>query len=328
MKRHALLAVLPLSTLLALGCEKPSGDGPAVSATAPVVSSAPAASAPASAVASASAAPSASAATPGSDRRGGLPGMIAKAARDLPDLKDAQKATLSKIEDGLGGASPSRTEMKALHDDLMAGIRAGKIDAAKMKAHYDAIDLAVKARQDKEAEAINGIYAALEPAQRKALAAALRTKFAEREAKMAERMKGMPDGGPPDWTKRRLEHLTKDLGLDDAQQKSVGALLAKTPSPAAMDAARGEMKKKVDALLTAFEKDGFDAKKLDLQTIPGKKAHDGVAQHVDFVTGMLAVLKPEQREKLAASMDKPMGGPGGPGGERDGGGAPFAEEME
>ena len=321
MQTKALLSVVPVAAMLLLACDKPSsGDGPASSASAPVTSAsapAPSASASASAVASAMPLPSGSA-KPGGDRRGGMTGMLIRAARDLPDLKDPQKATVDKIEDGLKKDDPmaAMAEFKGVHDDMVAGVKAGKIDTAKMTAHYAAIDKAAQARQDKEAEALNGLYAALDAGQRKALTAAVRAKAAAHDADD----KGHPDAGAPaDWTKRRLERMTKDLALDDAQQKSVGALLAKQPSPAAMDAMRADGKKRLDAVLAAFEKDGFDAKKLDLSMAPaGKKPHDMIDQQVQFTTALLGILKPDQRDKLAATMDKPRGmGGGGPGGRPD-----------
>jgi hypothetical protein len=40
--------------------------------------------------------------------------------------------------------------------------------------------------------------------------------------------------------------------------------------------------------------------------MPGKPK-DMMKSRVAFVTGLLGILKPEQREKLATSMEKPMG---------------------
>ena len=84
--------------------------------------------------------------------------------------------------------------------------------------------------------------------------------------------------------------------------------------------------------LAAFEKDGFDAKKLDLSMAPGKKAHDMIDQHVQFFSGLLGIVKPEQRDKLAATMERPgAGGFGKPEahvGDRSGFGMPFGEHAE
>jgi Spy/CpxP family protein refolding chaperone len=110
---------------------------------------------------------------------------------------------------------------------------------------------------------------------------------------------------------KRLEHLTKQLDLDAAQQKKVEALVAKDDHPA-----MEEMKKHADAVLAAFEGDGFDAKKLEAAPAAAKK---GMAQHAQFVAGLLPILKPEQREKFAAGLEK------SPRGQHGGEGAPAEE---
>lgn len=246
-------------------------------------------------------------------------GVMLHAAREL-DLKDAQKATLDKLEQALHADDGApKPEFKDFHASLVAGVRAGKIDTAKLEPGYAAIEKAMKARTDKDADALNGLYAALEPAQRKAVTAAARAKQAEREAKHAEHKADAPKPDA-DFAKRRLERMTKELDLDAAQQKSVEALLAKDPPPkAAMEAMQAEMKKRMDALLTAFEGDGFDAKKLDLAPMPGKKMREGMEHHVQFMSQLLPILKPEQREKLAVKMETPPArhGAGGPGDHED-----------
>jgi hypothetical protein len=75
------------------------------------------------------------------------------------------------------------------------------------------------------------------------------------------------------------------------------------------------MKKKMDALLTAFEKDGFDAKKVDV--FDAKKARAPMDQELKLLGQLVPVLKPEQREKLAGKVEKgpsPHGKRGGMGG--------------
>src|SRR5690606_35611940 len=90
-----------------------------------------------------------------------------------------------------------------------------------------------------------------------------------RMAKMAERADGGADGGPPRMhefsAQKRIERLTRDLDPDAEQEKKVEALAKDDPKapPMSMEAARAEAKKHGEALLAAFEKDGFDAKKLD-----------------------------------------------------------------
>ncbi len=86
------------------------------------------------------------------------------------------------------------------------------------------------------------------------------------------------------------------------------------PTPAAMQAKHDDMKKRWDAVLTAFEPDSFSAKKLDLSM--GGKPHDEMEKRVTFVTGLLPILRPDQRDKFASTIERahgPEGGPGHPG---------------
>jgi Spy/CpxP family protein refolding chaperone len=291
------------------------------------------------------AAPTASASA-GLGRRGmarGTPGpvgMLAHSARSL-ELKDEQKAKLDAAEKSLKGddASP-RDEMKTFHTDLAAGVKAGKLDQAKIDANLAALEKAAKDRHDIEAAALNDIYAALEPAQRTEVTRKVRERTearekreTERRAKMAERDKGdggADGGGRGDRSEfsaqKRVERLTRDLDLDAEQQKKAQALAKDDPKAETPDAARAEAKKRGEALLAAFEKDGFDAKKLE--ALDTKRARQGAEHEAKLVGGLLPILKPEQREKLAARIEKQAqggpggfagrGGPGGPGGPHGG----------
>ena len=308
---------LALTALLATACDNKSSGGvttpePSTSATTAAV-----ASSSASAAASASAAPATSASSAANARparRFGTSGMLFGAARDM-DLKPEQDAKLEVLDKPLQDEDPAwKEEMKGLHADLLAGIKAGKIDAAKTQVHYTAIDNAAKARRDKEVVALDGLYALLDATQRKALVASVRAKQGEHETKMmAARDAGAGDAGAPDWSKKRVERMTKELDLDDAQQKAVLPLLAKQgPNPGQMQTFMADAKKRMDALLTAFDGATFDAKKLDLGESP-KKAHEMMDRHVQFFTALLPILKPEQREKLAAKMEREHQGGDGDG---------------
>lgn len=255
-------------------------------------------------------------------------GMFVHTARSL-ELKDEQKAKLDAAEKSLkGDDASSRDEMKALHSDLASSVKAGKIDQAKIDADLAALEKAAKDRGDKEAAALNDIYAALEPAQRTQVVAKVRERterrekqVGERTAKMAERADGGADGGAGGRgdrnefsAQKRLERLTRDLDLDPEQKKKAEAIAKDDPKAPTPETARAEAKKRGEALLAAFEKEGFDAKKLDAPDT--KRARQGAEQEVKLVSALLPILKPEQREKLAARMEKQAqgGGPGGPGG--------------
>ncbi len=260
---------------------------------------------------------------------GGGAMMLLRMAREI-ELREAQKVAVEDIQKSLraDNAAPGG-EFKEIHAVMVAGVRAGKIDSAKLDALRAEAEKAVQARRDKENGALQRLHAALDSAQRKSLVAAVRAKQTERKERGPRPMRGgppaasasgaapsasapaaLPPSGsalamtPAEWQKRRLEKLTKDLGLDADQQKKVDALLAKAaPKPPEMNAAREEQKKRAEALLAAFEQDVFDAKKLELPTPPAKK--DGaMSLHTQLLNDLLPILKPEQREKLAASMEK------------------------
>jgi Spy/CpxP family protein refolding chaperone len=234
----------------------------------------------------------------------GPAGTIFRAARDL-ELTDAQKTTIDGLESQLEGAEPPNDDFKTLQADIVTGIRAGKLDPAKLQTDYAAIDKTLLAQQAKEADALSGLYAALEPAQRKTLVEAVRAKQAAREAQFDAHLAG-DAGAPAEWTKRRLDRMTAQLGLDATEQPKVAAILAKddSMSPAAMRVQRDEGKKRMDAVLGAFAADKFDPKTLDLGAIPGKTAHEGLEKDTKFLAQLLPILTPEQREKLAVQRDR------------------------
>jgi Spy/CpxP family protein refolding chaperone len=78
-------------------------------------------------------------------------------------------------------------------------------------------------------------------------------------------------------------------------------------SPAAMKTQREEGKKRMDAVLTAFEGASFDPKKLDLAGLPGKTRHEGLEKDTTFLSQLLPLLTPEQREKLAVQRERTNG---------------------
>jgi hypothetical protein len=61
----------------------------------------------------------------------------------------------------------------------------------------------------------------------------------------------------------------------------------------------------MDTLLAAFEKDAFDAKKLDLSATPGKKPTEGLDRQVKYLELLLPILTAGQRDRLAASIERP-----------------------
>jgi Spy/CpxP family protein refolding chaperone len=247
----------------------------------------------------------------GSTRRHvGLAGVLLRGAYEAP-LTDDQKATLDKAEDGLYADQTSSpwAAHKAFQTDLVAFIRAAKVDPAKLAADFAAIDKAVQAGQGREADALNAVHGVLDATQRQALVDQVKAKRAAREAR--EKPMVGPDGGAPDHAKRKLDRLTLELTLDDTEKKAVAALIAKdtTMTPTAIQARKDASQKRVDTLLTEFAKDTFDAKKLDMGT-GSKTPHEAMERTATFTTGLIAILHPDQREKLAVRTERMGSRPG------------------
>jgi Spy/CpxP family protein refolding chaperone len=273
------------------------------------------------AVSSATGSNSAAASASGARHRGavrisGVGAPIFRAANAL-ELTPEQQAAYEKIgtdmreagkADADAGAGP-RAAMKDANSLLSAGVKAGKIDTAKVDAQQALLDKAAKARQERESEALNRLYATLDAGQRTKVVGVVRGE----EEKRAARMKGRDAGAGPNFTRMRFEGYTRDLELDADQQKKVDAILPK--DDAKTTAAREEGKKQLELVLAAFEKEGFDAKKI--QPDP-KKAIRPMEDLSKFLSQLIPILKPPQREKLAAKLEKasedhgrPHRGPGG-----------------
>ena len=322
-------AVLALGAVLA-GCEDKPKDTPATTST----SASTAASAqPATSVAAVipSAAASAAPEKPMGPPRG-PGGMLFAAAKGLT-LDATQKPKVDEAMKSLKDVDPetqadAKDAMTALRTELATEVKAGKIDTAKMKPSYDAIEKAATADQEKDADAVNALHAALTPEQRKAVAADLRAKQAMMDEKMAkkdanaataDKAKGLDafkpgEGASP--AARELKWMTGDLGLDEKQQKDIDALAAKD------DPTLKQTSKRFEDLAKEFEKDTFDAKKSDL--FKPKNLRDPLEARTATIDKVTKILKPEQREKLAAKLEKGppmhgMGGMGGMGGHGGGG---------
>ncbi len=108
--------------------------------------------------------------------------MIFRAAAISLDHRDAQKTTLDGLEAARENGDAPSDDFKDLQGDIVTGIRAGKLDPAKLQADYAAIDKTLADQQAKEEVALSGLYAALTPAQRTAVVTAVRAKQSAREA--------------------------------------------------------------------------------------------------------------------------------------------------
>jgi hypothetical protein len=282
---RSLWLALPLAFLLPIGCADNNGTGQATEA---------AAEAPA-----AVAAPAAQGHRHGHHARGPA-AMLFHAARQL-DLSSAQQSTIDQLSQQLhGDRGGGRAQHQAMNAALVEGVRAGSIDLARVTPLQAASDQARQAHHAREATALNGLWAALQPAQRQALVASVRTRQADRAERWSSKhAEGEAAGG---WQSQRLAHLTTQLGLDAAQQQTVAGLLAsgQGATPAAAASRHQAMKARTEALLTAFVADAFDASQLDLT--PAGEA--GPGQHrAQFLAQLVPVLRADQRETLAQSIE-------------------------
>ena len=303
--RHLLLAAL---ASLPLAC-KDGGCGGGSSAD----PAGPSAAGSASGVASSSSVPfagSASAVPPrwNAVRATGAAGALFRAVNTI-ELNEEQRATLEKIAADIREAERAardvdagapRSDMKEAYAALVAGVKAGKIEPAKMAPHYAALEKTAKARQDREADALNRLHAALDPSQRAAVVGAARAVEEKRVVRM--NVQDRPDAGGPDPAKLRLQRYTRELGLDAEQQKKLANIVP--PENRAANA-REELAKQTEVLLAAFEKEAFDAKNLDLGAT--KAARAPIEDQVKLFGQLLPILKPEQRERLAKNLERTSG---------------------
>jgi hypothetical protein len=286
---RSLWLALPLAFLLPVGCNGAAETGQASEGVA----------------AEAEAVPGAVAATPPGHAQNHWrhhPSAVRQmlhAASSL-DLSDAQKASIDNLSSQLHAehtAPPA--EQVAMHTALVQGVRAGNVDLVKLAPLQAAASTAHQARAAREASVLNGLYAALEPAQRQALVSIVQERQAERAARHASRREEAEANGG--FGQQRLAHLTSELGLDAAQQAQVQSLMANRPAPGAMSAQHEAMKERNAAMLTAFTGDGFDATKFEA---PAPAAGEmGPAQHAQFLAKLVPILTAGQRETLATSME-------------------------
>ncbi|CAN5921575.1 hypothetical protein BH11MYX4_BH11MYX4_37630 [soil metagenome] len=305
----ALLAGLPLASGCS-GCDKPADT--TVDA-APAISATPASSSATVVAGDAGAAEGGVANGDEPARRGGRRGVSAAFFQSARTLEPVLPADLKKkIDDAEALAAPpndtaAKDAARELHAELVAGIKAGKIDTAKLDPKYLALEKIATADHDKEIASLDALYAALDATQRKAVVASVRAKQAKRDERMGKMMeaRGGPDGGRPNMGKIRIDRLTRGLELDADQQKKVDALAPKEDAKG--PDVQADMKKRTETLLTAFERDGFDAKKSDAFDV--KKNRAALEEETKLLMQILPILKPEQREKMAAKMER---GPVGP----------------
>lgn len=295
--RSSVLSLVSVFSLLSLGC-KEGGCGGSKPESRPAVTASAAVSAP----------PAPRARTP-FVRASGATGALFRAANAV-GLDATQSATVAQIatdlrnaekaarEAGDGGA---RAELREAQDDLALAVKAGKVDLAKLEPRLDALEKAAGARQEREAEALNRLHAALTPTQRTAAVTVARSVEEKRRARI--KAAEIADGGS--FGRMRHAQLLRGVDLDAAQAKKVEAIGIKEVSDAGV---RDEEKKQFDAILAGFEGTDFDAKKLGAAS--AKHARQQIEHQAKYLAQLAPILTPEQRERVARNVTRPVDGAG------------------
>jgi Spy/CpxP family protein refolding chaperone len=215
------------------------------------------------------------------------------------DLAQAQIEAVDKLEKQLDQRPETAQDIRDMNDELVAGTKAGKIDAPKFDPRIVSIQKLIQTRLDTGAAALNTLFTTIDLAQKKTLVADIR---AQHDTRPSAR-----DGGLDDPAKRRVDRVAKELDLDATQRGKVQAILASAPPVDSSD-----RQTEMDALLAAFVAEAFDAKKLEPFKSGAARVKVRFEREVKFLSQLAPVLTPEQRDVLAARLQQsPMmrGGP-------------------
>jgi hypothetical protein len=229
-------------------------------------------------------------ATASATRIRGPLGIFLRAARDL-SLDDAQRASYEALLARAANDGGLSAELDALEADIVAGA------TGALSARYAKIDAMLAARRDAQAIALNDLHALLRPPQRVLVVEALRAKRAmERQREHAREARESDEAR----AKRRLDETARALDLDDAQKKALTAIFAKGPTHDTIEDAEKSFAKKLDALLSAFASDRFDARPLAIPLGLGKTPYDALKWRADLFDALARIVRTDQRPKLAA----------------------------
>jgi len=237
---------------------------------------------------------------PGNDPAGAL-----LWAADQMQLPEMQRTNIRALEDQLVASRKQTLDaFEGIHADLAAQIRAGSMNPTKIQSDEGAAVSAVQSHMSKEADILNSLHGALDGTQRRAAVAAVRARMSGR----TEAQGGTPAGeqmSEQDMANKKLEHLTRQLDLDATQQQQVATMLASQQKPQGMTTMMEERQRRMDAIMTGFESDSFDARTL----MPPAAAISDMVQmttnrHVGFMQKLVPILRPEQREKLAMMIER------------------------
>ena len=240
---------------------------------------------------------------PASPRTDADPAEALLWATDQMQLPDVQRIAVRGLEEQLQ-ASRKQTMIafEAMRHDVAQQVRAGTIDPAQAQTDESMAVTALQTHVAKEADILNGLHGELDASQRTSAVAAVRAKQSGR----TEAQGGA--GGAPSTTtgedvaRGRVDRLTRDLGLDAAQVQQLESVMGGQSATRMMDAE--ERERRLETILSGFESGTFDARSL---LPPATQIADMVRQRTDrevaLLTKLVPILRPDQREKLAASIE-------------------------
>jgi hypothetical protein len=227
---------------------------------------------------------------------------LLRASHDLT-LTEAQRATVDELEQRLdANEKDTRAAFKALQLDLAAQVRSGAVDRARLRADENVAIDALEVHIARETETLTRLHDTLDSSQRTAAVASVRAGAPGR----AE-AQGTPAQAPPsaeEATRRYLDRMTLDLGLDAAQEQRLSTLLAERA--ASRQAQEGDREGRMSMVLGAFAGDVFDAKTVvtGRSAAPLAVVRSGIDREVAFVEKLLPILRPDQRDRFASSLER------------------------
>jgi Spy/CpxP family protein refolding chaperone len=226
-------------------------------------------------------------------RRG--PGaMIVDTALEELELTTDQRAKVQGLFTKTAPSAEAREAHLARAKELADAVRDGKVDPSAFPKPEGKPDKRAEFAKD-----LDALHALLTPAQRADLVAALRDRMPEGPPEGKGRGRG---GEGPRGRGGPLGFLLHDLGLSDAQRTSIETALGDAgvgPKGRARPDVE-DMKRKIEAALDAFEKDGFEA----ADVLPEPPAGAGPHELIEVLAVVVPLLTDEQREQLADRIEE------------------------
>ncbi len=175
------------------------------------------------------------------------------------------------------------------------GIAAGRLDDAKMERSIETLVREVETAKPALQEGLNELHGTLDPDQREQFVRSLRSKG------MQLRERGEAGGGARGVVKARLGRLAQELALTQDQKVAIrDRARAEFRSGGAAFERPAEFRERMREVGTAFLRDDFDAKTLDIGKEAPELTRKIATGLVRFVNVVLPELDSTQRTKLAS----------------------------